>query len=101
MLFYSERKYTLKFRFVFWDVLPTDVSEVRAASIIGAINMIIHRPDETSETSVNFNVTARRYITENCKLYTSRRENVKSHKICIFFGICSGFAVAYIITRFK
>jgi hypothetical protein len=33
----------------------------------------------TSETSVNFNVTTRRYIPEDPKLHTRRRENLKSH----------------------
>jgi hypothetical protein len=32
----------------------------------------------TSETSVNFNVTTRRYIPEDSKLHTRRRENLKS-----------------------
>jgi hypothetical protein len=32
----------------------------------------------TSKTSVNFNVTTRRYIPEDCKLLTRRRENLKS-----------------------
>jgi hypothetical protein len=33
----------------------------------------------TSETSVNFNMTTRRYIPEESKLHTRRRENLKSH----------------------
>jgi hypothetical protein len=32
----------------------------------------------TSETSVNFNVTTRRYIPEDSKLHTRRCENLKS-----------------------
>jgi hypothetical protein len=35
----------------------------------------------TCEISVNFNVTARRYIPEDSKLHTRRRENLKSHII--------------------
>jgi hypothetical protein len=35
----------------------------------------------TSETSVNFNVTARRYIPEDYKLHARYRENLKSHII--------------------
>jgi hypothetical protein len=35
----------------------------------------------TSETSVHFNVTTRCYIPNGYKLYTRRRENLKSHKI--------------------
>jgi hypothetical protein len=33
----------------------------------------------TSETSTTFNVTTRRYIPEDCKLHTRRRENLQSH----------------------
>jgi hypothetical protein len=33
----------------------------------------------TSEKSVNFNVATARYIPEDSKLHTRRRENVKSH----------------------
>jgi hypothetical protein len=32
-----------------------------------------------SETSANFNVTTRRYIPEDSKLHTRRRENLTSH----------------------
>jgi hypothetical protein len=42
----------------------TVVSEVRTASIIRAIIEAVR----TSETSVNFNVTIRRYIKEDSKL---------------------------------
>jgi hypothetical protein len=34
-----------------------------------------------SETSVNFNVTTRRYIAEDSKLHIRHRENLKSHTI--------------------
>jgi hypothetical protein len=34
----------------------------------------------TSETSLNFNVTTRRYIPDDSKLQTRRRENLESHK---------------------
>jgi hypothetical protein len=33
----------------------------------------------TSETSVCFNDTTRRYIPEGCHFHTRRRENLKSH----------------------
>jgi hypothetical protein len=33
----------------------------------------------TSETLAHFNVTTRRYIPEDSKLNTGRRENLKSH----------------------
>jgi hypothetical protein len=39
----------------------------------------------TSETSVHFNVTTRRYFPEDSKLHTSRRENQKSHMILFLF----------------
>jgi hypothetical protein len=42
----------------------------------------------TSETSVYFNETTRRYILENSKLHTRRRENLKSHKAsCIYLSV--------------
>jgi len=34
----------------------------------------------TSETSVHSNETTRLYISEDSKLHTRRRENLKSHK---------------------
>jgi hypothetical protein len=37
----------------------------------------------TSETSVHFNETTRRYIPEGCHLHTRRRGNLKSHTCCI------------------
>jgi hypothetical protein len=53
--------------------LTTDVSEVRAASIIIALTVEAAR---TSETSVD-NYFTRQYIPEdNSELYTRRRENL-------------------------
>jgi hypothetical protein len=42
----------------------TDVSEVRTASIIALMMDVVR----TSEMSVNFNVTTRRYMPEDSKL---------------------------------
>jgi hypothetical protein len=53
----------------------TDVSEVRTASII----TLMMEAALTFETSVNFNATTRRYIPEDSKLHTRRRQNLKSH----------------------
>jgi hypothetical protein len=52
----------------------TDVSEVRTASIA-----LMMEAGRTSETSGKFNVITRRYIPEDYKLHTRRRENLKSH----------------------
>jgi hypothetical protein len=38
----------------------------------------------TSETSVNIKLTTRRYILEDSKLHTHRRENLKSHVINLY-----------------
>jgi hypothetical protein len=55
----------MKFRIVFWDVLP--------------FKIIVDR--RTSETSVD-NYFTRQYIPEdNSELHTRRRENLKSHII--------------------
>jgi hypothetical protein len=56
----------------------TAVSAVRAASNNRALMMETAR---TSETSVNIYLTTGQYIPEDCKLHTSRRENLKTHKI--------------------
>jgi hypothetical protein len=55
-----------------------EVSEMRTASINhqGALMM---EAILISEISVCFNVTTRRYIPEDSKLHTRRRENLKSH----------------------
>jgi hypothetical protein len=42
----------------------------------------------TSETSVNFNVTTRRYVPEDSKLHTRRRENMKCHKAFVTLKFC-------------
>jgi hypothetical protein len=61
----------MKFR-VIWDVLPcsqilTDVSEMRTAFIIRAMNIIALMMEavRTSETSANIYLTTRQYIPED------------------------------------
>jgi hypothetical protein len=56
--------------------MSTDVSEVRAASIIRAIMMEVAC---TSETSVDIQLKTRQYIPEDSELHTRRRENLKPH----------------------
>jgi hypothetical protein len=60
--------------------LSTDVSEVRAASIVALMMEAAH----TSETLVD-NYFTQQYIPEdNSELHTRRCENLKSHKhFCI------------------
>jgi hypothetical protein len=43
------------------------------------IMMMLIEAVRTYETSVNFNVSTRRYIPEDSELHTRRRENLKSH----------------------
>jgi hypothetical protein len=50
---------------------------VRTASIIALMMEALR----SSETSVNLNVTSRRYIPEDSKLANRRRKNLKSHII--------------------
>jgi hypothetical protein len=71
----------------------TDVSEVHTASIIIALTMEAVR---TSVTSVNYNVTTRRYIPENSKLHTRRHENLKSSKsrATILIEVSRGFSLS-------
>jgi hypothetical protein len=57
----------------------TDVLELRTASIITVTMEAV----TTSETSVHFKVTTWRYIPDDSKLHTRRRENLKSNITCI------------------
>jgi len=53
---------------VFWDVVPCSHGD--------------DRPDDGSSRhlwNINFNATTRRYIPQDSKLHTRRRENFKSH----------------------
>jgi hypothetical protein len=56
-----------------------DVSQVPTASIIRAMNAMMMEAVRTSETLVHFNAITLRYIPEDFKLHTGRRENLKSH----------------------
>jgi hypothetical protein len=57
----------------------TDVTEARTAYI----SPWWWRQHVPLLTSVNFNVTTRRYIQEDSKLHTRRRENLKCHMLYI------------------
>jgi hypothetical protein len=50
----------------------------------------------TSETSVHSNETTRRYIPEDSKLHTRRRENLKSHtqQFCFTKSVISETSIA-------
>jgi hypothetical protein len=81
----------LKFR-VFWDVAPCIQIDVdrrfRGAYCLhdkGDEIALMMEAVRTSETSVNINLTTRRYIPEESKLHTRRRENLKSHMVDICF----------------
>jgi hypothetical protein len=66
----------------------TDVSGVRTAPIIRAMMKAAH----ISETSVNIYLTTQQYSLEDSKLYTRHRENLKSHKIWVYFSfVCLFF----------
>jgi hypothetical protein len=56
--------------------MSTDVSEVRAASIIRAMEAA-----RTSETSVDIQLRTQQYIPEDPELHTRHRENLKSHRL--------------------
>jgi hypothetical protein len=54
-----------------------------------------------SETSVNFNVTTRRYISEDSELHTRLRENLKSHMHLKRFSVDrASFPLLFISTVF-
>jgi hypothetical protein len=58
--------------------MSTDVSEVRAVSIITAITLFLVAA-RTSQTSVDIQQKPRQYIPEDSELHTRRREKLKSH----------------------
>jgi hypothetical protein len=64
----------------FWDVSPWSLVKLTVATV------------RTSETSVYFNESTRRYIPEGCHLHNRRSENLKSHTfisyLCVVI-ICS------------
>jgi hypothetical protein len=55
--------------------MPTDVSEVRAASIIS----LMMEAADTYETSVDIQLRTQQYIPEDFELHTRCRENLKSY----------------------
>jgi hypothetical protein len=62
---------------VFWVVAPCILVEVyRRFSLLIAL---MTEAESTSETSVNFYQTTRRYNPEDSHLHTRRRENLKSY----------------------
>jgi hypothetical protein len=72
--------------------LSTDVSEVRAASIIA----LMMEAARISETSVD-NYFTRQYIPEDkCELHTRRRENLKPH-----IPLIHTYSVHYFICAYK
>jgi hypothetical protein len=50
--------------------------------LISSVITLTMEAVRTSETSVYFNVTRRRYIPEDSNLHTRRLENLKSHSLC-------------------
>jgi hypothetical protein len=68
----------------FWSTVVslrlTDVSDMRTASIITLMMKAIR----TSEISVYFDETIRRYTPESCHLHNYSREKMKSHIMLTF-----------------
>jgi hypothetical protein len=67
--------------------MSTDVSEVRAASIIALMMEAAH----TSGTSVNIQLRTWQYIPEGSELYTRCLENLKSHIYSLSYSIAQDF----------
>jgi hypothetical protein len=75
---------------VFWVVAPCSLVEVyqrfRGAAIIRAIALMMEAAS-TSETSVNVYQTTWRNNPEDSHIYTSRHENLKSHRFQSYLTI--------------
>jgi hypothetical protein len=63
--------------------MPTDVSEVRAASNVA----LMTEAALPSETSVDIQLKTRQYIPEDSELHTRHRENLKSHSTQLGAGV--------------
>jgi hypothetical protein len=59
--------------------MSTDVSRVRAASIMRAMFALMVEAARTSETLVDICLTTRQNIPEDSELHNRRLENLKSH----------------------
>jgi hypothetical protein len=59
------------------NLMSTEVSEVRAASVIRAVM----EAARTSETSVDIQLRTRQYIPEYSELHIRRCKNLKSHTV--------------------
>jgi hypothetical protein len=60
----------------------TEVSQVRAASIIALMMEAAH----TSETSVDIQLRTQQYIPEDSELHTRRCENLKSQILAFHYA---------------
>jgi hypothetical protein len=83
-MFLDDIKNKTNVDFFFWNIVTHSLvdedndSQMRAVSITRAMVMEAVR---ISETSVCFNETTRRYITQYCRLLTHSREYLKSHML--------------------
>jgi hypothetical protein len=59
--------------------MSTDISEVRAASIIRVIIALMMKAARTSEMLVDIQLRTWQHIPEDSELHTHHRENFKSH----------------------
>jgi hypothetical protein len=79
----------LAWSLVFWDVVPC--SQVEVDRRFRSAYCFYHHDDDrphdggvrTSETSVNFRLTRRRYIPKNSKLHTRLREDLWHFEQCL------------------
>jgi gamma-glutamylcysteine synthetase len=60
------------------NIVGVDASEIRTDTIFMMITLMMDAV-HTSETSVYFNETIRRYISQGCHLHTRHRGNLKAH----------------------
>jgi hypothetical protein len=85
---------------VFWVVAPCNLVAVYPGSIIRAMTTLMMEAASTSETSVNFYQTIRRYNPVDSYLYTRCRENLNSYlgtKVVLWYLIFFWLAVIKMI----
>jgi hypothetical protein len=101
--YYTRKNAYIKMAVFFWIVAPFCMAEFcrLASSISTATIALMMVAASTSETSVNFYHTTRRYNPEGSHLHTRRRENLKSHNIHIVSTHNSTAAGQYGVRRLK
>jgi hypothetical protein len=91
----EDKAIKIRKKYSYWSLESSGISR----RVINLKLIDVSEAERTSETSVNFNLTTRRYIPEYSKLYTRRRENLKSQKYSYLFFLTLAESEVICLTR--